>query len=915
MAKEEQQKNSAQKVEDNAKQSIAAAKDGANLAKNISTGNYVGAVKDSVNLLKNKKVRMRLIIQTIASILIPILVILLIAGLFMAVISAIGDVVTDVVDSIGQFFSGVGNWFASLFDPDSGKFIININEQKFQELKSSLEASGIDTEASNLTDECLKIFLLAQYKTQYPEEVVIKIEISEEEKQKIEQRGRGNTVENEDIDGDGEKEYCLKTSGCIHLFRPEFTNSQLRYVEEETLNEYKNGNKSFDDVKNKYSINSNGNLIVPQKKTEKYIKGEDEKQEALLDLSQEDNYDWESFNRRTPTSETITPSLQEIPYQSVVSSYSMPFEFLTALTTFTQNSEFGVAVADLVNNESYIKLNILDNSKTTEERYTKQYNSHTNVKYKVGAKAIIPDVALWIDYSDNIRDYVDESDRQMLWKPDQYNYETTTPRIYRENTITTEYTTSIQLGKAETWFSIKENSYDDEEVAAHLDESVENNPQISTPPAHAQFNFSITNQDDYVGTQDLYDNNSTFKDFIDNYYKRDTGEWYVSNFRDDLLENFNKDTMEDYVDTYVDNHLMTKFYQQELNLSYSPTGPNQMIFPLQPPKDEYYNNLIQAIDDYKNQDTNWKISNNSYDVMPYNINNKREQEKVKVAYYVSEKNYTTTSAGPAQDNSDAFLDLLVTGTGNNKKYVYYKIEDTAENKAPGSDLASAPDMFFEILAGNTKTANLENIMRYIMYRMTGEDYGVTDFNSALVSMSTRTVGSDYNVTDQSIFITNVNKLKDAIKSLGLGAQGEQNLLNNADGFMQMQENYHINAAFAVSVTIVESSAGTAWAAIDSSTYNWYSIRGSYNGQSLNGWRKYSSFNEATKDFGDLIANSGLYCPDKSTISQIAPTYCDEAWGESVRPYMKKLLEGAGIDLSSYSGGGDTSRSSTICSKL
>ena len=35
MAKEEQQKNSAQKVEDNAKQSIAAAKDGANLAKNI----------------------------------------------------------------------------------------------------------------------------------------------------------------------------------------------------------------------------------------------------------------------------------------------------------------------------------------------------------------------------------------------------------------------------------------------------------------------------------------------------------------------------------------------------------------------------------------------------------------------------------------------------------------------------------------------------------------------------------------------------------------------------------------------------------------------------------------------------------------------------------------------------------------
>lgn len=911
MSKQDQpQKSSAQKVEDNAKQTMSAVKDGTNLAKNFSTGNYVGAAKDTVNLLKNKKVRTHLLISTIASILIPILIILLIAGLFMTVISAIGDIVTTAVDSIGEFFSGVGNWFASLFDPDSGKFIITINDQKFQELKSTLAASGIDAEASNLTDECLKLFLLAQYKTQYPEDVVIKIEISEEEKQKIEQRGRGNTVQSEDIDGDGENEYYLKSEGCIQLFRPEFTNDRLRYVEEETLNEYKNREKSFDDVKGKYSIDSDGNLLVPVIKTTKYIQGEDEVQESLLDLTQEDSYDWESFNNRTPTSERDDRDVQPLPYQSVVSSYSLPFEFLTILTTFTQNSEFGVAVAELVNNESYIKLNILDNSKTTEDRYMYQYNSHTEVKYKVGAKAIIPEAQLWIDYTGNISDYVDDSDRQMLWKPDEYNYETNTPRIYRANTIKTEYSQSIQLGKAETWFSIKENSYNVDEVASHLDDSIGNNPQISPPVApHApQFNFSISDQDNYVGTQDLYDNNSRFKDFIENYYKRDTGKWYVSNFRDDLLENFDKNTMEDYVDTYVDNHLMEKFYQQELNLSYSPTGPNAAIFPLASPKDEYYNNLIQAIGDYKNQDANWKIDSNSYDVMPYNINNRREREEEKTAHYVSEKNYTTTSAGPAQDNSDAFLNLLVTGTGDNRQYVYYRV-DSGERKAPGSDLVSAPDMFFEILAGNTKTANLENTMRYIMYRMTGEDYGVT-----LNSRSSRSVGSDYKVTDQSIFIADVNKLKDAIRALNIGGQAEQNLLNNADGFIQMQQTYHINAAFAVSVAILESNAGTTWAAVDSSTYNWCSVHGSYNGQSLNGWRKYSSFNEATKDFGDYIANSGQDYSDKSAISQIAPKYCEEAaeaWEESVRTYMKKLLQGAGVDLSSYSGG-DTSRSSTIC---
>lgn len=905
MAQQQTQASSVQKVEENAKQTMAAAKDGANLAKNISTGNYGGAAKDSINLLKNKKVRIRLIIQTASTVVVPILVILLIAGLFMAVISAIGDVVTSVVSAIGDFFSSVWDWFTSLFDSNTGKFVIKIDETKFEELKSTLASQGINAQSANLTDECLKLFLLAQYKTQYPKDVVIQIEVSEEEKQKITDRGKGGTIRDED------GKHYLRAEGCIEIYRPEFVGGELRYAEQETLDEYVNGTKSFDDVKGNYSIDTSGNLIIPQQKIEKFIQGDDEVQETLIDMNQEDNYDWESFNNRTPTSETVTPSLQQIPYQSQISSYSMPFEFLTILTTFTQNSEYGVAVAELVNNNSKIKLNVLDNSKTTEERYTYQYESHTDVKYKLGAKTIVPDVALWIGYSGNIRDYVDESDRQMLWKSDEYSWDLKKPHIYRENTVTTEYTTSIQLGYVESWLTKKENSYSSEDVAAHLDDTIECNPQISTPPAHGQFNFSVSDQDSYVGTQDLYDTNSDFKNFIDNYYKVDTGNRNVSNFKDDLLENFDKNTMKDYVDTYVYNHLMEKFYQQELNLNYSPTGPNLAIFPLETPKDEYYNNLIQAIDDYKNEDTNWKIDSNSYDVMPYGINNKREQEKVKKAYYVSEKNYTTTSVGPAEDNTDGFLNLLVTGTGDNRKYVYYT-NDSGSRKAPGSDMTSAPDMLFDLLAGNTKTANLENAMRYIMYRMTGQDYGVTDFNSALVSMSAISVGSDYNVTDQSIFITDVNKLKDAIRSLEIGGQGEQNLLNNADGFMQMQETYHINAAFAVSVTIVESSAGTAWAAIDSSTYNWYSIRGSYNGQSLNGWRKYASFNEATKDFGDLIANSGFYCPDKCTISQIAPVYCDEAWGDSVRPYMKKILEGAGVDLSSYSGGGDTSRSSTIC---
>ena len=43
-------------------------------------------------------------------------------------------------------------------------------------------------------------------------------------------------------------------------------------------------------------------------------------------------------------------------------------------------------------------------------------------------------------------------------------------------------------------------------------------------------------------------------------------------------------------------------------------------------------------------------------------------------------------------------------------------------------------MFFQILADNDKTANLEDPMRYIMHKITGIDYGVTDFKKALFSL-------------------------------------------------------------------------------------------------------------------------------------------------------------------------------------
>lgn len=856
---QEQEKSTLQQA-DETKQEVQGA---VNVVKNYAKKNYVGAAKEGIKLLKNEKTREKLLIGIIVGIMIPVLI----AALFMTVVSSITDIVEGVISTIGNFFSGVGDWFTRMFKPDIGKMVIMVDDEKFQEVKQSLASQGISASSAQLTDECLKVFLLAQYKTQYPDDVILLIEISEEEKKKIDARGRGISIVKE------AGTYYLKSEGCIQLYRPEFTTDKLRYCEKGTLDEYVNGTKSFDDVKDYYTIDSQGNLIVPQKKAEKVIEGKEEKIDAMTNLNNEDSFDWTSFDEGNSTKETITPLLQTIPYQSNISGYTMPYEFLTTLTTFTQNSEFGVAVANLIS-FSTINLNILDNSITNEKREIIQYNNNTEIEYRVGIEKeeanepLEPEeeanepINSEIDYSEeNSEQIVFETDpsedsniqieletdssgnpnSKVVWEKDLKYHESNQVYIKRKTTKTTEYSSMLQVAKATTWLVNKETSYSYEEGQPQLDEGVEENPQISDKKTSEKYNISLNQaeQDNYISLQNLYETNGEFSKFIDEYYSG------ISSFR-------------------------------------------------------------------------YEVDNNSNsDIMPTYINNMKEDEQTKTAYYVSKNKYNITNVGPAEDNTDAFLSLLVKNSRGKKEFVYYTLDDGTK-KAPGATLLSAPDMFFEILASNSKTANLENAMRYIMYRMTDDDsYGVTDINSVFMSVNAKSVGADYSVTDESLFIKSKEDLITAIKSLGQGPEAQQNLIDNADAFLEMQLKYKVNATLAISVAIAESSAGTNGFLIEENTYNWTSIQGeSSNGQYItdsNGtkWCKFSSFREATLAFGELISGDTYCGSGKVTISQIGNKYCPntdeyptqaDTWISNTKASMTRILRAAGVDLSSYSAG-------------
>jgi len=761
---ENQQKNAPQKIQqtvENAQDVKKGVKDAVSAVKNYKTGNWAGAAKDAVKVLKNKKFKKNAFIMGIAGILIPVIIISVIAGGFMAIIEGITDAVNDFISAISSSIT------RSWSDPVDGKITIEIDKDKYKELKESLKGQSINTESAGLTDECIKIFLLAEYATQYPDDVKIKIEVTPEEKQTINRIGMGKYLKSENG-----KDY-IEATGCVKLYRPEFASGKLQLTDMATLEKYekKEDNISFDDVKGKYALDKSGSIVIPEIETEKVIEGEDELKptETEVNLHQdinEDDFDWETFNKRSPTQPIEeTRSLNKLPYKSEIAIYTMPYEFLAQLTSFTNCTEYGLAVAALVTDKTDIKINILDDSKTTEQRYTKAYNRTHDVEFTAGAKIKLMNAGLWgsgvhqsqhrSDLNDKLEDQqigptVYETRKKEFYKYDynrenEYVYDefhindhnqsfsSGEPHIHeiRKNTITTQYTSQIQVEKGESWFVKKTTAYQIEKKEAKLDESIQRNPAVNDLDPMNILNWVVP---EYDSLSKIYENEPNFREFIEK-YNIDIGKngSSIEYFKNKLEVMYDKDDMVDFAKRYSEEDIRKKYIETVLHQDYSRYAPGEQILPRDTSERFKITNMKNAIDAYKEMNADWMIDKNSYEYLPKRLKMTGEDVQERTAVYVSEKIYNVNNVGDAVDNTDEFIKLLVTGSGEEKKPVYY--HSALQGKtAPVNSLISAPEMFFQILADNDKTANLEDPMRYIMHKITGIDYGVTDFKKALFSL-------------------------------------------------------------------------------------------------------------------------------------------------------------------------------------
>lgn len=327
---DEEQKNTgqdiAEKAVDTAKDTKAAVKDGASLAKNAATGNVVGAVKDGFKLLGNKTVRKALLI----SILVPIIVVVALASSIFSIFQTVGEKIAGAVSSFINFlFGSDSDW--------DGK--ITVDQDTIDELINSIEETGIDLDDLYLVGDVEDL------------EGLTEEEIEEKQREALQKYikifMKAELATTTPFDGEhGE--------GRVYIYRASnqesIENAQLlKYISYTDMEKYKN-DKNRGKLEKSYSIDESGKLVIPE---------------------------W------TEVGGNISDvTLKTIDYKTQISQYITPMNFYIYLTMVSQNPEFAAAAAKLVD-DSKIHLTLLEtkNEITTDEIYSYTKNTKGTAVY------------------------------------------------------------------------------------------------------------------------------------------------------------------------------------------------------------------------------------------------------------------------------------------------------------------------------------------------------------------------------------------------------------------------------------------------------------------------------------------------------------------------------------------------------
>lgn len=211
----------------------------------------------------------------------------------------------------------------------------------------------------------------------------------------------------------------------------------------------------------------------------------------------------------------------------------------------------------------------------------------------------------------------------------------------------------------------------------------------------------------------------------------------------------------------------------------------------------------------------------------------------------------TYDAGVASDyvdNTDDFIKLLD---------IEYKIPNSKEKRTAGKYLTSDAEMFFQLLSQHPETQGMEPVMRYIMQKYTGKDYGAGDFSFSIFDVV-------YPMQGGSISPFGTNLTREEFIRLATEYSNSSDymkyMLPYAGDFYDICTKYNVNPALAYAHACLETGNGSSSACKNNKNYFGYAH---YNDS--NSGKHYSSAKESIEDYCKWVISNAT--PGNSAYSE------------------------------------------------
>lgn len=525
--------------------------------------------------------------------------------------------------------------------------------------------------------------------------------------------------------------------------------SKLAYLDSETFNSYINsGNK---DALNYFTLDEQGNVLIAiENITTEEITTNDSEMNISEYTSVLNETDKQTDGSYRKTQAMLTAINPPINYKNIVQKYTMPFQYLWSLLVITDDKDFVLELADLIEN-SEITISIYDNIKTREviDEYTYYKESKTDTYVKVIAKDDFgvkdyPKERYWIskDSPEASQHYNEKYEAD--YNKDAQEYSVKKSIRYENNTPIVDVT------KANTWIVDYSKEY-----IYQTAENTSNNVNEKT--------IENTEYVEMSNSPDTLENNKLL----------------LNNLKAKLLQNEAK--------TYI-----------EKNRKDSDQSNNTL-----------FNNIKTNSDNNVKKDlfNNVTVSNNSQEI-EVNI------ADVKCRYYthkVDGKQKTTENDAeqkyiPGPTKNDAKVEK------NSREPNFVTILCSKKHRNAKKNIQEISSWLFELLEKNDATRDMVDLTKYLLYKATGQDYGQTEYDFGVYKennfSSITSSGIDISLTStiftKEVFVQALQEYSNSGVSNNNKSNFDKNFLSRAEEIYDLGIKNNINPELIITIALKES---------------------------------------------------------------------------------------------------------------